>query len=109
MPEAAYSWFLQGLVGRQQALEWCMTGRVFDAIEALNGGLVRSVHAPAELMEAARMLAREIADNTAPVSIALTRAMLVRLSGAQHPLAAHPINSPATSTTAISNTARVRQ
>jgi enoyl-CoA hydratase/carnithine racemase len=66
-----------------------------DAVEALNGGLVRSVHAPTELMEAARALAREIADNTAPVSIALTRAMLWRLSAAEHPMAAHAIDSRA--------------
>ena len=90
VPEAASSWFLPRLVGMQQALEWCMTGRVFNAAEALNGGLVRSVHAPTELLAAARALAREIADNTAPVSIALTRAMLWRLSAADH-RAAGPI------------------
>ncbi|MFN3620783.1 crotonase/enoyl-CoA hydratase family protein [Sphingorhabdus sp.] len=95
VPEAASSWFLPRLVGMQQALEWCMTGRVFNADEALKGGLVRSVHAPTELMEAARALAREIADNTAPVSIALTRAMLWRLSAADHPMSAHAIDSRA--------------
>ena len=95
VPEAASSWFLPRLVGMQQALEWCMTGRVFDAGEALKGGLVRSVHAPTDLLEAARALAREIADNTAPVSIALTRAMLWRLSAADHPMAAHAIDSRA--------------
>lgn len=95
VPEAASSWFLPRLVGMQQALEWCMTGRVFNADEALQGGLVRSVHAPADLLDAARTLAREIADNTAPVSIALTRAMLWRLSAAEHPMAAHEIDSRA--------------
>ena len=95
VPEAASSWFLPRLVGMQQALEWCMTGRVFDAGEAFKGGLVRSVHAPTELLEAARALAREIAENTAPVSIALTRAMLWRLSAAEHPMAAHAIDSRA--------------
>lgn len=95
VPEAASSWFLPRLVGMQQALEWCMTGRVFNADEALHGGLVRSIHAPADLMDAARALAREIADNTAPVSIALTRAMLWRLSAAEHPMAAHQIDSRA--------------
>ena len=95
VPEAASSWFLPRLVGMQQALEWCMTGRVFNAAEALQGGLVRSIHAPADLMDAARALAREIADNTAPVSIALTRAMLWRLSAAEHPMAAHQIDSRA--------------
>ena len=95
VPEAASSWFLPRLVGMQQALEWCMTGRVFNAAEALQGGLMRSIHAPADLMDAARALAREIADNTAPVSIALTRAMLWRLSAAEHPMAAHQIDSRA--------------
>ncbi len=95
VPEAASAWFLPRLVGMQQSLEWCMTGRVFDAAEALSGGLVRSVHAPGELLPAAYALAREIADNTAPVSIALTRAMLWRLSAAEHPMAAHNIDSKA--------------
>lgn len=95
VPEAASSWFLPRLVGMQQALEWCMTGRVFDAAEALKGGLVRSVHPPADLLPAAQELAREIADNTAPVSIALTRAMLWRLTAADHPMAAHQIDSRA--------------
>ncbi len=95
VPEAASSWFLPRLVGMQQSLEWCMTGRVFDAAEALAGGLVRSVHATADLLPAATALAREIADNTAPVSIALTRAMLWRLSAAEHPMAAHNIDSKA--------------
>ena len=95
VPEAASSWFLPRLVGMQQALEWCMTGRVFGADEALKGGLARSVHAPADLLPAAQELAREIADNTAPVSIALTRAMLWRLTAADHPMAAHQIDSRA--------------
>ncbi len=95
VPEAASSWFLPRLVGMQQALEWCMTGRVFDAAEALAGGLVRSVHPPEDLLPAAAALAREIADNTAPVSIAMTRAMLWRLSAAEHPMAAHKIDSRA--------------
>ena len=92
-PEAASSWFLPRLVGMQTALEWCMTGRVFNADEALARGLVRSLHAPDELLPAARALAREIADNAAPVSVALTRQMLWRLSAAPHPMFAHRIDS----------------
>ncbi len=95
VPEAASSWFLPRLVGMQQALEWCMTGRVFDAQEALDGGLVRSLHAPEDLLPAAQKLAREIADNTAPVSVALTRQMLWRLSAEKHPMEAHKIDSKA--------------
>ena len=94
-PEAASSWFLSRLVGMQTALEWCFTGRVFNAQEALDRGLVRSLHAPADLLPAARALAREIADNTAPVSIALTRQMLWQMAGAQHPMQAHRVDSRA--------------
>jgi hypothetical protein len=79
----------------QTALEWCFTGRVFGADEALERGLVRSVHAPAELLPAARALAREIADNSAPVSVALTRQMLWRMAGAEHPMMAHRVDSRA--------------
>ncbi|MBU6272877.1 MAG: crotonase/enoyl-CoA hydratase family protein [Betaproteobacteria bacterium] len=95
VPEAASTWFLSRVVGMQTALEWCFTGRVFNAQEALERGLVRSVHAPADLMPAARALAREIADNTAPVSVALTRQMLWRMAGQDHPMKAHRIDSRA--------------
>ncbi len=95
VPEAASSWFLPKIVGISQALEWCMTGRVFGAQEALDGGLVRSVHPASDLLAEAQKLAREIADNTAPVSVALTRAMLWRLSAEDHPMEAHKIDSRA--------------
>jgi enoyl-CoA hydratase/carnithine racemase len=94
-PEAASSWFLPRLVGPQTALEWCMTGRIFDAQEALAKGLVRSVHPLGELMGAARGLAREIAENTSAVSVAMTRAMLWRLSATEHPMMAHRVDSRA--------------
>ncbi|MDT0508824.1 crotonase/enoyl-CoA hydratase family protein [Novosphingobium sp. MMS21-SN21R] len=95
VPEAASSWFLPRLVGMSQALEWCMTGRVFDADEALRGGLVRSLHEPADLMPAAVALAREIADNTSAVSVAMTRAMLWHNPGLSHPMMAHRVDSRA--------------
>jgi enoyl-CoA hydratase/carnithine racemase len=92
-PEAASSWFLPHLVGPQTALEWCFTGRVFPAAEAKEKGLVRSLHAPDELLPAARALAREIADNTAPVSVAITRQLIWRMTGAAHPMEAHMADS----------------
>ena len=95
VPEACSSWFLPRIVGISTALEWCATGRVFSAEEALARGLVRSLHAPDELMPAANALAREIADNTAPVSVAITRQMLWRMLGAAHPMAAHRVDSRA--------------
>jgi enoyl-CoA hydratase/carnithine racemase len=95
VPEAASSWFLPRVVGINQALEWAMSGRVFSAQEALAGGLIRSVHPRDELMAQARELAREIADNGAPVSVALARRMLWRMLGAAHPMAAHRVDSRA--------------
>ncbi|MEX0341633.1 MAG: crotonase/enoyl-CoA hydratase family protein [Erythrobacter sp.] len=94
-PEAASSWFLPRLVGMQTALEWCMTGRIFDASEALDRGLVRSVHPQAELLATAESIAREIAENTSAVSVAMTRAMLWRLGAGGHPMDAHRIDSRA--------------
>ncbi|MBV9905436.1 MAG: enoyl-CoA hydratase/isomerase family protein, partial [Alphaproteobacteria bacterium] len=76
VPEAGSAWFLPRLVGLNQALLWCMSGRVFGADEALKGGLVAEVLPPDQLLKRARELATEIAENTAPVSIALTRQML---------------------------------
>jgi enoyl-CoA hydratase/carnithine racemase len=93
VPEAASSWFLTRAVGISRALEWVTTGRVFPAIEALEGGLVRSIHPQAELLPTARELAREIVENTSPVSVALARHMLWRMLGADHPMEAHKIDS----------------
>ena len=95
MPEAASSYFLPRIVGISRAAEWCYTGRVFPAAEALDGNLVRSVHAADDLMPAARVLAEEIATNAAPVSVALTRRMLWRMLGASHPMDAHRADSRA--------------
>jgi len=93
VPEACSSWFLPRIVGISQAMEWVSTGRVFDASEALAGGLVKSVHATADLLPAAHKLAREIADNTAPVSVALCRQLMWRGLVADHPMHAHMADS----------------
>jgi enoyl-CoA hydratase/carnithine racemase len=95
VPEACSSWFLPRLVGISKALEWCYSGRVFDASEALAAGLVHSLHEPEDLMPAAHVMAHEIANHTAPVSIALTRQMMWRMLGADHPMEAHKIDSRA--------------
>jgi enoyl-CoA hydratase/carnithine racemase len=93
VPEACSSYFLPRVVGISQAAEWCFTGRVFPASEALAGGLVRSLHAPEDLLPAARAIAAEIAENASPVSVALTRQMLWRMLGADHPMEAHRVDS----------------
>jgi enoyl-CoA hydratase/carnithine racemase len=95
VPEACSSWFLPRIVGISQAMEWVATGRVFSAEEALAGRLVRSVHPPEEVLPAARELAAEIADNAAPVSVALARRMLWTMLGAPHPMDAHRADSRA--------------
>lgn len=93
VPESCSSWFLPRLVGISQALQWCYKGNVFPAQEALQGGLVNSLHAPEDLLPAARALAREFIDSTAPVSVALTRQLLWKMMTAEHPMDAHNIES----------------
>jgi enoyl-CoA hydratase/carnithine racemase len=94
VPEAGSAWFLPQLVGLPQALRWCLSGRVFDADEALAGGLVNEVVEPSALLPRAREVALEIAENTAPVSIALTRQMLWRFAGAPNPFDLLKIDGP---------------
>lgn len=95
VPEACSSWFLPRVVGISKAMEWVSTGRVFPAAEGLEAGLLRSVHEPDDLLPAARALATEIATGTAPVSVALSRQMLWRMLGADHPMEAHRVDSRA--------------
>ncbi len=99
VPEAASSWFLPRIVGISQALEWCYTSRVFPAAEALEGGLVRSLHPADEVLGVAQTLARDIAATSAPVSVALTRMMMWRMLGASHPMEAHRVDSRAVNET----------
>jgi enoyl-CoA hydratase/carnithine racemase len=93
VPEACSSWFLPRVVGISRAMEWCVTGRVFGPDEALAGGLVRSVHEPDDLLPSAYALAEEIGSNASAVSVTLTRAMLWRMLGEPHPMAAHRVDS----------------
>lgn len=93
VPEAASSWFLPRVVGISRALDWCYSGRLVSAAEAQTGGLVQSVHEPDDLLAAARSIAASYAENSAPVSVALTRQMLWRMLGADHPMEAHKIDS----------------
>ncbi|MHB8531826.1 MAG: crotonase/enoyl-CoA hydratase family protein [Solirubrobacteraceae bacterium] len=93
IPEACSSWFLPRVVGISRAMEWVATGRVFSAQEGLEGGLLRSLHPKDELLGAARELALEIAQNTAPVSVALARQLMWRMLGESHPMMAHRADS----------------
>jgi enoyl-CoA hydratase/carnithine racemase len=93
IPEACSSWFLPRVVGISRAMEWVSTGRVFSAQEGLEAGLIRSLHPKDELLGAARELALEIAENTAPVSVALARQLMWRMLGAEHPMIAHRADS----------------
>jgi len=95
VPESASSWFLPRIVGIGQALDWMLTGRTFPATEALEGGLVRSLHEPEDLLPMANALAREIVENAAPVSVALTRQLLWKMLEAEHPAEAHRLDSMA--------------
>ena len=93
VPEACSSWLLPRAVGMQRAMEWVASGRVFPAEEALEAGLIRSVHAPDDLFPAARALAASVVQGSAPVSVALARQMMWRMLGAAHPMEAHRAES----------------
>ena len=93
VPEACSSFFLPRVVGIGKALEWCYSGRVFPAEEALSGGLVRSIHKPEDLLADAKHIARELVENTSAVSTALIRQMMWKMLGADHPMEAHKIDS----------------
>lgn len=94
VPEAASSWFLPRIVGISQALEWTLNGKLFLADEAKAGGLVKTVYdTPEALLDAAYGMAHEIAENTSAVSVALTRQMMWRMLGADHPMEAHKVDS----------------
>ena len=93
VPEACSSWFLPRLVGPQQALEWVLSADIFDAAEGQRGGLIRSVHAPDDLLPAAYALARKFIDSRSPVAVALARQMMLRNAAQPHPVAAHRIDS----------------
>ena len=95
VPEACSSWFLPRLVGISKAMEWVATGRIFDAQEARDADLVRSLHAPDELLPATYALAREIADNTSAVSVAMARQMMWKGMAADHPMKMHRVESKA--------------
>jgi enoyl-CoA hydratase/carnithine racemase len=95
VPDGASSWFLPRIVGISQALEWCLTGRVFPAAEALAGGLARTVCPVADVLPLATALAGEIAASAAPVSAVLTRHLLWQSLGADHPMVTHRIDSRA--------------
>jgi len=94
VPEAGSAWFLPRLVGLNQALRWCLSGRVFVAEEAKAGGLVSEVVAPEQLLPRAREIAAEMIENAAPVSLALTRQMLWGYSGMSHPFELMKIDGP---------------
>jgi enoyl-CoA hydratase/carnithine racemase len=91
--EACSSWFLPRIVGLEQALLWCYRAEIFDAREALDKKLVRSLHAPETLVEDACAFARSLVANRSAVGTALTRQMLFRNSAAPHPIEAHRVES----------------
>jgi len=106
VPEACSTWFLPRIVGISQALEWTFSGRIFDAKEALRGGLVRSIHEPDDLLPTANKLASRIAENTSAISITLTRQMMWKMLGADHPIEAHKLDTQGIFATGRSNDAK---
>jgi len=93
VPEACSSYFLPRIVGVSKALEWAYSGKVFDAEEALKGGLIRSLHEPEDLLPSAREIASEIVENTSAISVTMIRHKMRKMLGADHPMEAHKVDS----------------
>jgi enoyl-CoA hydratase/carnithine racemase len=89
VPEATSTWFLPRIVGIPQALEWIYSAEVLTAAQAYDGGLLRSVHEPDDLLPAARELARSFVVGRSATALALARQLVYRNSAAAHPLDAH--------------------
>jgi enoyl-CoA hydratase/carnithine racemase len=106
VPEACSSWFLPRVVGISKALQWSLSGRIFNAQEAFESGLISEVVPKGELLKKARKVAREIAQNTSAVSVALARQMMWKMLGEQHPMAAHRIESKSIFSLGRSNDAK---
>ena len=92
-PEACSTWFLPRIVGMQRALEWIYSADLLSPEEAKEGGLVRSIHEPEELLLEAKNLAKKFTKNRSKVSTALARQMLYRNSAMPSPRAAHEVDS----------------
>jgi enoyl-CoA hydratase/carnithine racemase len=101
VPEATSSWFLPRIVGISRALEWVYSAEILSAAEALEGGLVRSLHPEDELLDAAYDLARRFTRHRSPVATALARQMMYRNAAQPHPLEAHRVDSLAMFYTSI--------
>jgi enoyl-CoA hydratase/carnithine racemase len=93
VPEGCSSWFLPRLVGISKALEWCYSGRIFQSEEALEAGLLRSIHDKDELLTAARDLAKELVSGSSRISVTVLRHMMWRMLGAPDPINAHWVDT----------------
>jgi enoyl-CoA hydratase/carnithine racemase len=93
VPEACSTWLLPRIVGLPRALEWMYAADIFDAQEALQGGLVREVAAADALMKSARHLADRFTRNRSRVGTALTKQMLLHNPTQPNPMMAHKIES----------------
>lgn len=106
VPEGCSAWFLPRIVGISKALEWCFSGRIFKSEEALEAGLVRSLHDPEDLIPAARGLAEEFIQNSSSISRAVLRHMMWRMLGASDPIEAHRVDTAAINQMAVSKDAK---
>lgn len=101
VPEACSSWFLPRIVGLQTALEWVYRADILKVEEALDAGLLRSVHEADSLLADAEAFARSLVEGRSPVAVAFARQMMLRNAATPHPAEAHRIDSLAMFYTAI--------
>jgi enoyl-CoA hydratase/carnithine racemase len=92
-PEGGSTWFLPRLVGMGRALDWMISGRLIDAEEAREAGLVTALYRADEVLDQAYELARELIATTAAVSAAVIRQAVYRMSPLASPEPAFALDS----------------
>lgn len=92
-PEAGSTWFLPRIVGLGRAMDWMISGRLIGAEEALEAGLVHALHAPEDVLDRAYELARGLIETAAPISTAVIRQALFRMSALDSPYPAFDLDS----------------
>ncbi len=93
VPEACSSWFLPKIVGISNALQWCLSGKIFQPTEALEKGLITEITSEEDLLKRAKEIASDFVDSTSSLSVTLIRQMLWKMLGADHPMEAHKVDS----------------
>jgi enoyl-CoA hydratase/carnithine racemase len=77
-PDAGATWFLPRLVGLPRAMDLLLSGRTFSGRDAAAMGMVAAAVPTDQVLATAQAYARDLAENTAPMSVAVTKRLINR-------------------------------